>query len=93
MIPDELETELLKRLKKVEGQVRGIVKMIEERRYCVDIVMQVAAVEAALHKVSEIILRNHILTCVMTAFTCGDEQEIQRKVDELMSIYSKFRPK
>jgi DNA-binding FrmR family transcriptional regulator len=68
-------------------------KMVEERRYCVDVLMQIAAAESALHKVSEIILRNHIETCVYSAFRSSDEDEMGRKIDELMRIYSRVRMK
>ncbi|MEA3432229.1 MAG: metal-sensitive transcriptional regulator [candidate division WOR-3 bacterium] len=93
MINKKVEEECVTRLNKVEGQVKGIEKMIEERRYCVDVVIQIAAAEAALHKVSEIILRNHLETCVTEAFKSPDEEERKRKVDELMEIYTKIRVK
>ncbi len=93
MINERVEKECIARLNKVEGQVKGIEKMIKERRYCVDVVMQIAAAEAALHKVSEIILRNHLETCVTEAFKSPDEEERKRKVDELMEIYTKIRVK
>ncbi|PIP12205.1 MAG: transcriptional regulator [bacterium (Candidatus Stahlbacteria) CG08_land_8_20_14_0_20_40_26] len=93
MINEKVEEECVTRLNRVEGQVKGIEKMIKERRYCVDVVMQIAAAEAALHKVSEIILRNHLETCVTAAFRSSDEEERKRKVDELMEIYTKIRVK
>ncbi|MDO9574912.1 MAG: metal-sensitive transcriptional regulator [bacterium] len=93
MINEKVEKECIARLNKVEGQMKGIEKMIKEKRYCVDVVMQIAAAEAALHKVSEIILRNHLETCVTAAFRSSDEEERKRKVDELMAIYTKIRVK
>jgi len=92
-ITDRLEKDAVERLRRVEGQIRGIMKMIQERRYCIDVVLQVAAAEAALHKVGELILRNHIETCVMEAFRSGRKKEVQEKVDELMAVYAKFRPR
>lgn len=91
MIEKKTKEETLARLKKVEGQVRGIQKMIEERRYCIDIVMQLTAAEAALHGVAHIILKNHLETCVLSAFRSEDEKDRQAKVDELMRVYSNLR--
>ena len=93
MIDQMTKAKTLARLKKVEGQVRGIQKMIEDRRYCVDVVMQLAAAESALHGVAEIILRNHLETCVLSAFRSDDEKGRQAKVDELMRVYGKLRPR
>jgi DNA-binding FrmR family transcriptional regulator len=91
MIDQNAKDETLARLKKVEGQVRGIQKMLEDRRYCVDVVMQLAAAESALHSVAEIILKNHLETCVLSAFRSNDEEDRQAKVDELMRVYGKLR--
>lgn len=91
MIEQNTKEETLARLKKAEGQVRGIQKMIEERRYCIDVVMQLAAAESALHSVAEIILKNHLETCVLSAFRSNDEEDRQEKVDELMRVYGKLR--
>jgi len=93
MIDDKLETQVLKRLNKVQGQIEGVGKMVGDRRYCVDVVMQIAAAEAALHKVAEIILRNHIETCVLSAFRSRDRREVKTKVDELMRLYGNLRPR
>jgi DNA-binding FrmR family transcriptional regulator len=91
MIDEKIEQTTLARLRKVEGQIRGIHRMIEERRYCVDVVMQLTAAESALHGVAEIILRNHLQTCVLAAFRSDDESHCQEKVDELMRVYGKLR--
>lgn len=91
MINKEVETETITRLKKIEGQVKGIQKMIEERRYCIDVVLQIGAAESALHKVAEIVLRNHLETCVLKAFRSPDAEERQQKINELISVYSKLR--
>ena len=93
MINENIESETLQRLRKVEGQIKGIGKMIGERRYCVDVVLQIAAAEGALHRVAEIVLRNHIETCVATAFRSSNEEDRKQKVDELMEIYGKLRVK
>lgn len=91
MIEQNTKKKTLARLKKVEGQVRGIQKMIEERRYCIDVVMQLTAAEAALHSVSEIILKNHLETCVLSAFRSDDSKDRQAKIDELMRVYGNLR--
>ena len=93
MINERVEKECVTRISKIKGQVRGIEKMIKEGRYCVDVVMQISAVESALHKVSEIILKNHLETCVIEAFRSPDKEERERKIDEFMEIYTKIRIK
>jgi len=75
-----------KRLGKIEGQVRGLSRMVEEDRYCIDIVTQVAAVQAALRKVEEEILRDHVAHCVEHAITSGDKSDQRRKIAELMDV-------
>ena len=93
MIDDHIEEQARKRLKRIEGQVAGIGRMISQRRYCMDIVMQVAAAEAALHKLAGIILKNHIETCVLSAFRSRDKNEAKSKIDELMRVYGSLRPR
>jgi DNA-binding FrmR family transcriptional regulator len=79
----------LKRLSRIEGQVRGLARMVEEDRYCIDIVTQIAAVRAALRRVEEEILREHISHCVEHAIVSGDAAEQRRKVVELMDVLSR----
>ena len=93
LIDKELEKDALRRLKRVEGQVAGIQRMVEERRYCMDIVNQLSAVEAALHKVAALVLRNHMETCVLSAFRSPDEGDVKQKIDELMRVYNNLRMK
>ncbi len=76
-------------LNRIEGQIRGIKKMIENRRYCVDILTQLKAVKAALHKVEQQVLKIHMQHCLMHAVTSEDQKEIQEKIDELMMLLSK----
>jgi CsoR family transcriptional regulator, copper-sensing transcriptional repressor len=76
----------LKRLSRIEGQVRGLSRMVEEDRYCIDIVTQIAAVRAALRRVEEEILRDHIAHCVEHAIVSGDAAEQRRKIAELMDV-------
>ena len=79
----------LKRLSRIEGQVRGLARMVEEDRYCIDIVTQVSAVRAALRRVEEEVLREHISHCVEHAIVSGNAAEQRRKVTELMDVLSR----
>jgi CsoR family transcriptional regulator, copper-sensing transcriptional repressor len=76
----------LKRLSRIEGQVRGLARMVEDDRYCIDIVTQIAAVRAALRKAEEEILRGHVAHCVEHAISSGDKADQRRKVAELMDV-------
>jgi CsoR family transcriptional regulator, copper-sensing transcriptional repressor len=79
----------LKRLSRIEGQVRGLARMVEDDRYCIDIVTQIAAVRAALRRVEEEVLRDHITHCVEHAIVSGDTAEQRRKIAELMDVLSR----
>ena len=81
---------VLTRLKRIEGQVGGLTRMIEEDRYCVDILTQIHAARAALHKVEEEVLRDHVAHCVVDAFTSGDAVEQQQKVEELIGAIGRM---
>lgn len=76
----------LKRLKRIEGQVRGLARMIEEDRYCIDVVTQVSAVRAALRRFEEEILRDHVSHCVEHAIASGDGNQQRKKIAELMAV-------
>ena len=83
------KTSTLKRLGRIEGQVRGLARMVEEDRYCIDIVTQIAAVRAALKRVEEEVLREHIAHCIEHAIVSGDATEQRRKVAELLDVLSR----
>ena len=76
----------LKRLSRIEGQVRGLARMVEEDRYCIDIVTQISAVRAALRRAEEEILRDHVSHCVEHAIASGNKAEQRRKIEELMNV-------
>lgn len=78
-------------LKKIEGQIRGIQKMIQEKRYCVDIITQIHSIIGALHRVENEIFRKHIDGCVINALKGKSEAEKQKKIDELVELVAKFR--
>jgi len=78
-----------KRLNRIEGQVRGLVRMIEEDRYCIDIVTQISAIRAALRRAEEEILADHVAHCVEDAIASGNKTEQRRKVTELIDVLSR----
>ena len=82
---------LVKRLNKIEGQVRGIKRMIEEERYCIDILQQVQAIKAALARVEDVILKDHSATCVESAIASGDPDAQRKKFGELIDLMSKVK--
>jgi DNA-binding FrmR family transcriptional regulator len=81
----------LKRLSRIEGQVRGLGRMIEEDRYCIDIITQIAAARAALARVEEEILEDHIAHCVDQAIASGDPDQQRQKIAELMELLQRAR--
>ena len=85
----EIKHGCLKRLNRIEGQVRGLTRMVEDDRYCIDIVTQISAVRAALRRAEEEILRDHVAHCVEHAITAGDKTDQRRKVAELMDVISR----
>lgn len=86
---DDIKTSCAKRLNRIEGQVRGLSRMVEDNRYCIDIVTQIAAVRAALRRVEEEILRDHVAHCVEHAIRSGDKADQRRKIEELMAVVSR----
>lgn len=81
---DATKTEVSKRLRRIEGQVGGLLRMVEQDRYCVDLLTQLNAVRAALHKVEERILHDHVSHCVADAFASGNVEDQRHKVEELI---------
>ena len=77
------------RLKRIEGQVRGIARMVEEDRYCIDILTQIRAVRAALRRVEDEVLNDHVAHCVEGAIASGDGAEQRRKVQELLAVLTR----
>jgi DNA-binding FrmR family transcriptional regulator len=78
---------ILKNLNRVEGQIRGIGKMVEEERYCIDIVTQIAAAKAALARIESDLLRQHLSHCVHRAMTSRNASEQQKVIDELVGVF------
>lgn len=82
----EAKTAVLKRLKRIEGQVGGLVRMVEDDRYCIDVVTQISAVRAALRRAEEEVLNDHLGHCVEHAIMSGDKTDQRRKIAELMDV-------
>jgi len=86
----EDKDKILKRLARVEGQVRGIARMVEEDRYCIDILTQLAAADTALEGVALSILDDHVRHCVANALASGDDSEVETKTQELLDAVRRF---
>jgi CsoR family transcriptional regulator, copper-sensing transcriptional repressor len=77
----------LRRLKTIEGHLRGVIRMVEEDAYCIDVIRQIQAVEAALNKVSSQILENHLNSCVITAIKGDNPKERERVLNEITEVF------
>ena len=77
---------ITKRLNRIEGQVRGLSRMVEEGRYCIDVVTQISAVRAALRRAEEEILRDHVSHCVVHAIASGDKKDQRKKITEIIDV-------
>jgi DNA-binding FrmR family transcriptional regulator len=87
---DATRRKVTQRLKRIEGQVGGVVRMVEDNRYCIDLLTQISAVRAALHKVEEEILRDHLNHCVAEAFASGHVGDQRDKVEELVQTLGRM---
>lgn len=81
----------INRLKRIEGQIRGLQKMVTDDRYCIDILTQTASVVSALKGVEDLVMEQHLETCVADAMRSDDERNKQLKIAEVMTVLSKFR--
>jgi DNA-binding FrmR family transcriptional regulator len=88
---DQAKTAILKRFNRIEGQVRGLAAMIADDRYCIDIMTQISAVQAALQRAEEEILREHVSHCVEGAIKSGNKVDQRKKIAELMQVLSRSR--
>jgi DNA-binding FrmR family transcriptional regulator len=79
---------VIRRLQSIDGHVRGIQRMVEEDQYCIDVIKQIDAVQAALRKVQEIILDNHLHTCVTTAIRGDDPERREAVIDEILGVFA-----
>jgi DNA-binding FrmR family transcriptional regulator len=84
---DEQRTAVLKRLRSIAGHVNGIERMVTEDAYCIDVIKQVQAVQAALNKVNDLILENHLNTCVIEAVRGDNKKDRERVLDEIVGVF------
>lgn len=85
---DEETTKIVKRLRSIKGHIQGVEKMVTEDAYCIDIVNQINAIQAALHKVNAMILDRHLHTCVTTAIRGDNPDERERVITEIMGVFN-----
>jgi len=90
MIDPDTKAKVLGRLRRIEGQVQGIQRMVEEEKYCVDILLQLAAVQGAVEQAQKLLLGQHIESCVADAIRSGNSRDRQKKVGELLDVFSRF---
>ena len=83
-------TSQLQRLRRIEGQVRGVIKMIENKRYCMDILQQTRAISAALKAVENNIMEDHLISCVASALKSTRKKDQANKIKEVIEVISKF---
>jgi DNA-binding FrmR family transcriptional regulator len=88
-VPEDTRVALSKRLRRIEGQVRGLQKMVDEQRYCADVLVQISSVQEALRGVGRVLLQNHLTHCASEAIRSGDAAESQRVVAELVELWGK----
>ena len=93
MINEETKGKARGRLRRIEGQVQGLQRMIDGEAYCVDILLQISAVQGALEQVEKLLLGRHIESCVADALRTGSKGERQQKLDELIEVFARFRGK
>jgi DNA-binding FrmR family transcriptional regulator len=86
---DEPRQDVLRRLRRIEGQVRGLQKMVEDDRYCGDILNQIASVQRALRATGKVVTRNHLETCVTDALRSGDQDAAEHTYNEIMDLLYK----
>jgi DNA-binding FrmR family transcriptional regulator len=90
LFSDDLKRNLLERLKKVEGQVRGVQRMLDEDQPCHQVLNQLAATATALHGVSTLVLRNYLERCVSDSIESGDSRRKRAALDDLMEVFKRF---
>ena len=84
------KAEALRRLKRIEGQVRGLQRMVEDERYCADILMQISSVQQALSGAGKVLLRSHLEHCVTDALRSGDARAARAAYDELVALVHRY---
>ena len=90
MLSDDEKKRLLHRLSRICGHVEAVGRMIENDNYCVDVLMQLSAATGALGKVGQIVLENHLQTCIREAMTSGSKPDQDEKIQELVKLFRKY---
>ena len=90
MMNESTKEAVLRRLRRIAGQIEGIARMIEQDRYCVDVLLQMASVQAALGQAGKLVLKSHVETCVTTALASGKRRDRKQKIDELMDVFARY---
>lgn len=90
MIDATTKQKALQRLRRIEGQVQGLQRMVAQEKYCVDILLQISAVQGALDQVSKLLLGRHIESCVADAMASGRPNDRAKKVEELLELFSRY---
>lgn len=90
MLPDDQKKQLLSRLRRIEGQAGGLVRMVEADKYCIDVLQQMAAVQGALAQASKMLIRSHLETCVVDAFKSRKTEERERVISELVDLFARI---
>jgi CsoR family transcriptional regulator, copper-sensing transcriptional repressor len=90
MLNDEVKSKARGRLRRIEGQVQGLQRMVDNDAYCVDILLQISAVQGALEQVQKLLLGRHVETCVTDALRSGSKSDRQQKIEELLEVFARF---
>ena len=89
-VTNEQKEDVLRRLNRIEGQIKGLRRLVEEETYCVDVLTQISSVHEALRGVGKVIMRDHLQHCVTDALRAGDDTKAERTYQELMDVIYKF---
>ncbi|QDV23344.1 metal-sensitive transcriptional regulator [Aureliella helgolandensis] len=90
MLNEDGKKKLLNRIRRINGQVDAVGRMLENDEYCVDVLMQISAATGALAKVGQIVLENHLKTCVANAMQNSDDEDRDAKLEELIQVFRKY---
>jgi len=90
MMDAEAKQRALARLRRIAGQIQGVQRMLGEDKYCVDIMLQISAIQGALGQVSKILMNRHIQSCVLDSVKAGTERERDRKIEELIELCTRY---
>jgi DNA-binding FrmR family transcriptional regulator len=90
MMNETAKSKLLARLRRISGQIEGVARMVEQDRYCIDLLLQISSAHAALAQAGKLVLRSHVETCVAEVFASGKPVERKQKIDELMQVFGRY---